>query len=185
MAKGQTAPGLDTCVVLYRLRGAARWSSTDTRNLPDGRIFVRPSRLVAGRPGFDDGTYDLYVAERGTGCAAALTGVRLFGEQDNELDVDLRPGTFLRLGSLVEPDVVLSALEVRTPELGALPLLVLEPRGWRSFDDAREITRMLATPREDALFGPLPAAAVDVDVALEDGTRKGWRVSGANAAERR
>lgn len=143
---------------------------------------VWPAVVSAAPARFKDGLYDIYVAHRETGTAALLRKVRLYHDEDNEFDVRLVPGTFVRLVELSGKDAALASFEVRIPEVGIVPWVEFKSWGWRTFVSPREMHNALAAPRSERILGPFPAPFVDVTVAGKDRKKRVFRVRGAAKA---
>jgi len=179
----QTGAGQDAgrvFVVLLRNQRESRWIDTHALLQADGRVVVAPSVLSAKDVRFEEGVYDLYVARRDTGMAALRKGVRVFEDQDNAFDVDLEPGTFLRLGDVAGTDEALRAVEVRAGASGPLPYIEFRSSGYATFVHRHEVTRMLAPPRKNLVLGPFPAASVEVRVIPQKGAARTLTVRGAS-----
>ena len=113
------------------------WAGIHMTAQEDGSIEVQQAVYPLQDAHMPAGTYDLYVAERGTGRAAFVPGVRVFGDQENRYDVRLEPGTMISLGDVLPGDTVFTGVEVRTAEAGSLPIVELRHAGMVTFDTAR------------------------------------------------
>lgn len=168
---------LDMVAVFLRRHGETRW--TDAVGFPDPgapdakrAVRVAPASLEAGRARFPEGSYDVVVARNGHGTAAFLPDVRIFQDQDTELDVPLEPGTFLSLQDIALPDLPLKALEVRAlghEAWGTLPFLRFRSGGHNAYTTEQDVATLLAVPRGRILLGPFPARELSVRIVPAQG----------------
>lgn len=163
-------------VVLLRESGKTQWSDTHAEVLPDGRIDLRPRLLETWQPGLVAGHYDLYVARRDTGTAAFVPGVRVYGGQDNDVAVTLRPGSFFRVTDVVSSDKPADGLEVRAADMGRLPMIHWFRDGYWTLTGPQDVVYLLRTPLQPRVLGPFPAAEIEILLRSADGKTRTVRV---------
>ncbi len=185
LADSRAKPGLaHSYQVLLRKQGEATWDSVIERELEDGTVSLRSDFTLAQTPGLEAGVYDLYVAKRDTGTAAFLQGVRVFADQDNEIDVRLVPGTLIRLGDLIELDVEHENIQFTSAATGVLPAVAWYPDGTWSVTEKEGVGYLLRVPVEPLVLGPFPSAEVEVTITPKAGKVQVKRVRGASEVQR-
>lgn len=173
----------DGYAVFLRRHGETGWigafghPGTDVHGMPseDPSVRVAPLALKAARARFPEGTYDVVVARNGHGTAAFLRDVRIFPDQDTQLDVALEPGVFLELGGTFPPDLPLKALEVRASgneAWGTLPFVQFRSGGHSAYTTKDDIAALLAIPRGHVLLGPFPAKELLVRIVPTEGAAR-------------
>jgi len=174
----------NTYRVLLRLAGTTTWINGDPKLLPDGRVELRTGRKADLRPGYGQGikpgVYDVLVAQRKTGRAAFLPGVRIYEDRVNEFEASLEPGSLFRLNDLAGRDVSLTHVEVRSASVGALPLYTYRRSSGpqQIYTDAAGLKLLLRTPREPLILGPFPSEEVEVRITDAKGHVETHRVRG-------
>ncbi len=168
----------------WRTSWRSDWAETSPDVLADGRLDMQLAMQARHETSMPVGTYDLYVAERATGRAALVRGVRVFGDQTNEIDVHLEPGTVFRLPDLVSRDGAWTGLTIRAGALGEIPPIEFQHSGYSAFLDPVGLRYLTDAPVRDVVLGPFPAAEIEVIVTPKEGAPRVIKVRGASAPKK-
>ncbi len=171
--------------VLVRKQGESEWDTVVSDVQADGTIAIRSDHSLAKNPGLQAGVYDLYVAKRDTGTAALVKGVRIYADQENEIDVRLTPGTMVRMGDLLDLDTQHEDVRFAAKGVGTLPVLTWSRDGgtW-SITNKEGVGYLLRVPVEPHVLGPFPVSEVEVTVTPKDGKPVVKRFRGASELQR-
>ena len=160
------------------------WALLEPTTREDGSMEVQVLAYSRQNAHMPAGTYDLYVAERTTGRAAFVPGLRVFGDRESRYDVRLEPGTMFSVDDLLPDEGVFTHLEVRSGEAGALPLVAMHFAGTQTFNTPTGLEFLLRTPRKPLRLGPFPGASVEVLTIDEHGQSRSQTVRGAGVVVR-